>query len=113
MLNCECAGPMTKPAEGTAKRLRAAVDAEFAYSAKAQNGYPMKRPYPSIRSAIEARISVVFSYPGTQSLSFEAAAAIVARLLWILEYSQITIVSIITKMIIFESTTVLLFSPTS
>ena len=72
-------GPLTKPGEGTAKRLRAGVDAEFTYSQKAQKGISLKRPYPTLRSAIDARMSIVSSYPGTQTISFEAASAIVAR----------------------------------
>lgn len=38
-----------------------------------------KRLYPTIADAIDARIKVVSTYPGTQTLSYEAARAIVSR----------------------------------
>jgi pimeloyl-ACP methyl ester carboxylesterase len=71
-------GPMSAPAEGTASRIRKAVDAERIASEKTAKG-GAKRLYPTIASAIEARINFVKTVPGSQSLSYEAAFAIVSR----------------------------------
>jgi pimeloyl-ACP methyl ester carboxylesterase len=71
-------GPMTAPADGTAARIRKSIEAEEMAAAKAAKG-GNKRLYPTIASAIDSRMNIVKTYPGTQTLSYEGAYAIVSR----------------------------------
>jgi pimeloyl-ACP methyl ester carboxylesterase len=71
-------GPLTESVQGTPARLRASIEAETKFAAKTAQGGG-KRLYPSIAAAIENRIDVVKTYPGKQSLSYEASYAIVGR----------------------------------
>jgi hypothetical protein len=68
---------MTAPAEGVGTRIRKSIEAEEMAAAKATKGG--KRLYPTIASAIDSRMNIVKTYPGTQTLSYEGAYAIVSR----------------------------------
>jgi pimeloyl-ACP methyl ester carboxylesterase len=70
-------GPKTAPADGAGIRIRKSIDAEKMAVEKATKGG--KRLYPTIASAIDSRMNIVKTYPGTQTLSYEGAYAIVSR----------------------------------
>ena len=67
-------GPLTAPAEKAPTNLRASILAESKYR-KSMEDSP--KFYPSMQAGVDARVSVVSKYPGTQSLSKEAAASII------------------------------------
>ncbi|RYG66539.1 hypothetical protein EON64_09545 [archaeon] len=68
-------GPVTEAPEDTAHNLHKALDSEWSM---AQRGMQPKS-YATFAHAVDARIRAVSFYPGTQSLSPEAAALLVAR----------------------------------
>ena len=63
--------PPTEDSSNAAKSLRKALDAQ-----SRRNRDPKR--YESFKHAIEARMAIVSTYPGKQSLSFEAAKALVS-----------------------------------
>jgi pimeloyl-ACP methyl ester carboxylesterase len=69
--------PMTSPASAAAKNLRRALDAIAVYDEKRASGKERKA-YPSLDAAVAARLDAVKNFPGNQTLSMEAATAIVA-----------------------------------
>jgi pimeloyl-ACP methyl ester carboxylesterase len=70
-------GPLTASPIFAPKMLRKAINGEITY--RSQLGTRPARIYPSLAQAIDARVSVVASYPGKQQISRNAAAAIVCR----------------------------------
>lgn len=70
-------GPITRPVESSVEYMRKAIDAEIVAAKKAP--FRKSREYESFKEAVEARIEVVRTYGGEQSLSREAAALLVAR----------------------------------
>lgn len=69
-------GPLTSSPSKCSKQLRAAILAEDKYRHEMQT--PAKI-YPSLTSAIQARVDITKIYPGKQSISREAAAALMSR----------------------------------
>jgi hypothetical protein len=75
-------GPVTAEPDACAKNLRRALEGEQKFrqkAAEAQGGTYMSKIYASFAEAVEARIRSVATYPGEQTLSFDAAKALVAR----------------------------------
>ncbi len=70
-------GPLTSSPAKYAAVLRKAINSEASY--RASLGIRPPKVYPSLSKAIDTRVGVVATYPGEQSLSREAAAAIVSR----------------------------------
>ena len=70
-------GPLTSQPEDAAKVLRKGIASECKY--RDNLGTRPARIYPSLETAIDTRVAVVITYPGKQSLSRAAAAAIVGR----------------------------------
>lgn len=68
--------PMTESAAGAATTLRKALNAAQTYENKKSIATGPK-PYKTLRHAIDARMSAVAAYPGKQTLSMEAATALV------------------------------------
>lgn len=73
-------GPVTKPSESVAETMRKAIDSQQSFYKKKTTKSGAKN-YENIRVAIAARIASVKSYPGSQTISQEAASILVARLL--------------------------------
>lgn len=71
-------GPLDADASKTRSILRKAVEGEEKSWAKLSQSSASKS-YDSVSLAIETRIRVVATYPGKQTLSREAAEAIIAR----------------------------------
>jgi hypothetical protein len=71
-------GPVTKPPCHSPTLLRHAIDSESSFYTKRKDPFSVKL-YDSVELAIQARIRTVQSYPGNQSLSYEAAAQLIAR----------------------------------
>lgn len=73
-------GPVTAEPEHCAKNLRRSIEADKKFKQKAAEAQGnTSKIYPSFADAVEARIKSVSTYPGSQSLSYEAAKALVAR----------------------------------
>ena len=74
-------GPVTADASKCANNLRRSLEAEKKYRLKASAapGGDTSKIYPTLADAVEARIKSLASYPGTQTLSQEAALDLVAR----------------------------------
>ncbi len=71
-------GPITKPDVTAPDSLRKAVDAELqAY--KTQSAAASPKVYLTYLDAVKARVKSVTRYPGTQSLSMDAACLLVSR----------------------------------
>jgi pimeloyl-ACP methyl ester carboxylesterase len=75
-------GPVTADAEKCAKNLRRSIEAERKYQLKAaeSQGGGTSKIYTTFAEAVDARVRSVATYPGEQSLSVEAATALVSRL---------------------------------
>ena len=71
-------GPVTYPAERSAKALRKSIEAEDVTHRKRAT-FTGPKLYKNFEAALAARIKSVSTYPGTQFLSTEAARALVAR----------------------------------
>lgn len=76
-------GPLTAKEEDAATKLRNALVTESAWMQKLSSSSPhdLRPPkvYETVQKAIETRMFVVGKYPGNQSISKEAATAIVCR----------------------------------
>lgn len=72
---------LTADASKCAKNLRKSLEAEKKYRLKASAapGGDTSKIYPTLADAVEARLKSLASYPGKQSLSQEAALALVGR----------------------------------
>lgn len=69
-------GPITESDDNrTTHNLRKAIDSQISMKSKKS----VVKTYPNLSTAIQARMKAVESYPGTQSISYEAASAIVSR----------------------------------
>ena len=76
LVTIEGFGPLVESDESkVAHNLRKAIDSQISMKSKKS----VVKTYSSLSSAIEARIKAVESYPGQQSISYEAAKAIVSR----------------------------------
>ena len=71
-------GTLIKPPSMLAKITRNAIEKEEDYFKK-QSTSPPRKLYPTIGDAIAARLRTVSTFPGNQSLSTEAAAALISR----------------------------------
>lgn len=71
-------GATTKNTNEVSRLTRTAIEAEAKYLTK-QKTYTNPKLYDTFKSAIDARIRNVATFPGKQSLSYEAAAQLVAR----------------------------------
>ena len=80
-------GPPTKTPESAPKSVRRAIDKQAAYYIK-QKGFDRPKLYDTIQAAVDARVRNVLSYPGNQSLSYEAASHLITR------YVQLTYTNI-------------------
>jgi esterase/lipase len=80
-------GPPTGKPENAPKNFRKAVVAEVESNKKISTGSKSRKTYNNFEEAIKSRMDAVTKYPGTQYISKEAAAAIVAR------YGDINVVS--------------------
>ncbi len=76
MVLIEGFGPLTRPPESAPQDLRKAIDAEMALLSKESVGI---KEYATFEDAIRARIKTVSKFPGKQTLSFDAARALVSR----------------------------------
>lgn len=83
-------GPIVEPADHAARHLRRALDAETDFKKRLINKREKKR-YKTVQDAIEARLMSVKVYPGKQYLSREAAQALVARGLEMVDKSTLEI----------------------
>lgn len=68
-------GPLVEPPEAAARNLRRAIDSERSMRVKGTK----PKLYPNLAAAIDARVNIVKTYPGEQSISREAARALVSR----------------------------------
>ena len=75
--------PLIPPEESAAKNLRRAIDTHERYAAKVaktvSEGNAASKIYPSFADAVNARLKSVATYPGSQTLSLEAARMLVER----------------------------------
>lgn len=71
-------GPLADNSFRTAKDLRAATDLSMKFTEKLTSGSAQKQ-YQSLKDVIAARLESVKKFPGNQTLSFEAAKAIMSR----------------------------------
>ena len=75
--------PLTPPADSAAKNLRRAIESDDRYAVKVaksiSEGNAASKIYPSFADAVNARLGSVATYPGSQSLSLEAARKLVGR----------------------------------
>jgi pimeloyl-ACP methyl ester carboxylesterase len=71
-------GPRTKQASNACKNVRSAIEKEAKYYIK-QSSFKTPKLYETFESAIRMRISSTANYPGNQTISYEAAAKLVAR----------------------------------
>lgn len=67
--------PLMQPASSAAEKLRASIEGRHALLAKAQK----PKEYGSLQDTINARLRAVQTYPGSQTLSPEAALTIMHR----------------------------------
>lgn len=72
----EMLGPVTFPEADAPALMRKAFDAEMKFLAKPSS---LPKIYNSLQDAAAARVATVSSYPGSQSLSMEAALHLVRR----------------------------------
>jgi len=72
-------GPWTKPSNEAPLNLRHAIEAELRSGFRSATGSRKPKGYETLGSAIQTRIRNVASYPGKQTLSYEAAKLLVSR----------------------------------
>lgn len=79
-------GPVIKAETKAPEILRKSIDSEFTYFSKHTRS---RKEYATLQDAVKARIRTVTKFPGSQSLSWEAAHNLVSR------YSMYTVVDCI------------------
>ena len=86
-------GSNTRPASTSHKQTRQAIEKEIQFYNKHMTSHidtsevlysfaasPLgSKVYPNVQAAISARLNKLVTYPGTQSMSYEAAASIIKR----------------------------------